>query len=69
MTAPAVKTVKCPACGQPSRWAADNTFRPFCSERCKLIDLGAWAADRYSVAGAPVDPMEAPAQPADPSKH
>jgi len=56
------KTVKCPTCGQPARWADDNAFRPFCSERCKLIDLGAWAAERYAVAGAPLDPMEASTQ-------
>lgn len=68
MTAPPARTVKCPACGQPSRWAADNAFRPFCSERCKLIDLGAWAAERYSIAGAPADPMEAARPADDPSK-
>lgn len=63
------KRVKCPACGQPSRWATDNAFRPFCSERCKLIDLGAWAADRYSISGAPADPMEPAPAPDDLSKH
>jgi endogenous inhibitor of DNA gyrase (YacG/DUF329 family) len=30
-------------------WTADTVWRPFCSERCKLIDLGAWAAERYRV--------------------
>jgi endogenous inhibitor of DNA gyrase (YacG/DUF329 family) len=30
-------------------WTAENRFRPFCSERCKLIDLGAWASERYRV--------------------
>jgi endogenous inhibitor of DNA gyrase (YacG/DUF329 family) len=30
-------------------WSADNKFRPFCSERCKLIDLGAWASESYRV--------------------
>jgi len=64
MTGQRAKTVKCPSCGQPARWAADNAFRPFCSERCKLIDLGAWAAERYSIAGAPLDPMESPEPPA-----
>jgi endogenous inhibitor of DNA gyrase (YacG/DUF329 family) len=34
----------CPRCGEPSVWEG-NEFRPFCSERCKLIDLGAWAND------------------------
>jgi len=33
-------------------WVAENTYRPFCSERCKLIDLGDWAMERFRV---PVD--------------
>jgi endogenous inhibitor of DNA gyrase (YacG/DUF329 family) len=43
------RIVKCPQCGAPVRWTAESTWRPFCSERCKLIDLGAWAAERYRV--------------------
>jgi hypothetical protein len=31
------------------RWSDENRYRPFCSERCKLIDLGAWASDRYAI--------------------
>jgi endogenous inhibitor of DNA gyrase (YacG/DUF329 family) len=38
----------CPRCKQPARWA-ENAFRPFCSERCKMIDLGAWANEDYRV--------------------
>lgn len=38
----------CPRCGQPSTWT-NNEFRPFCSDRCKLIDLGAWANDTYKL--------------------
>ena len=38
----------CPRCKKPARWA-DNPFRPFCSERCKMIDLGAWANEDYRV--------------------
>lgn len=53
-------TVACPTCGTRTRWSVDNAFRPFCSERCKLVDLGAWASDRYTIAGVPADPMEAP---------
>jgi hypothetical protein len=41
--------VRCPQCGGESIWRADNKFRPFCSERCKLIDLGAWASESYRV--------------------
>lgn len=44
--------MKCPTCGQPVKWE-DNPHRPFCSERCKLIDFGRWANDEYSVPGEP----------------
>lgn len=43
------KTVKCPQCGQPSLYAPENAFRPFCSERCRLIDLGEWASEGYRI--------------------
>ncbi|MES1932037.1 hypothetical protein T35B1_05483 [Salinisphaera shabanensis T35B1] len=36
------KTIDCPQCGKPARIAADNPYRPFCSKRCKLVDLGDW---------------------------
>ena len=42
------KTFPCPRCGEPSTWAG-NESRPFCSERCKLIDLGAWANGDYTL--------------------
>jgi endogenous inhibitor of DNA gyrase (YacG/DUF329 family) len=45
---PAPRLVTCPTCGKPVDWAA-SAWRPFCSERCKLIDLGAWATERYRV--------------------
>jgi hypothetical protein len=41
--------VACPNCGKAVAWTAASAFRPFCSERCKLIDLGAWAAEKYRV--------------------
>jgi hypothetical protein len=44
-----VKHVTCPTCGGVSVYAASNLFRPFCSERCKQIDLGAWASERFSL--------------------
>lgn len=46
---PSDRVVPCPRCGKPVEWSAASAFRPFCSERCKLIDLGAWAAERYRV--------------------
>ena len=42
------RTFPCPRCGEASTWEG-NEFRPFCSERCKLIDLGAWASDEYKL--------------------
>jgi endogenous inhibitor of DNA gyrase (YacG/DUF329 family) len=34
--------VPCPTCRRETEWSSDNAFRPFCSERCKMVDLGAW---------------------------
>jgi endogenous inhibitor of DNA gyrase (YacG/DUF329 family) len=47
--------VDCPICGKRVPWVAESRWRPFCSERCKLIDLGDWAAGRHVIAGAPSD--------------
>jgi len=55
----AVKTVACPTCGKHSPFTPENRFRPFCSERCKLIDLGEWATENYRVPdNQPVDVTE-----------
>ncbi len=43
------RIVNCPQCGKPVEWNVDNRFRPFCSERCRLIDLGAWATESYRI--------------------
>jgi len=43
--------VECPTCGKHVAWVADSRWRPFCSERCKLVDLGDWAAERHVVPG------------------
>lgn len=45
------RIVACPQCKAPVPWVPENRYRPFCSERCRLIDLGAWAAGDYRVAG------------------
>jgi endogenous inhibitor of DNA gyrase (YacG/DUF329 family) len=42
--------VICPICKNITTWE-ENPFRPFCSERCKLMDLGAWASEGYRIAG------------------
>ena len=47
MTAPSV--VACPQCGKTVEWTPMSNWRPFCSERCKLIDLGAWATGAYRI--------------------
>ncbi|UOO88124.1 DNA gyrase inhibitor YacG [Vitreoscilla massiliensis] len=52
-----VKTVKCPQCGVAVAWLPENRYRPFCSERCKMIDLGAWAESEYSIAADNEDIM------------
>jgi endogenous inhibitor of DNA gyrase (YacG/DUF329 family) len=43
------RTVRCPACGGPSQYAADNPHRPFCGQRCKSIDFSAWASEQFAV--------------------
>jgi endogenous inhibitor of DNA gyrase (YacG/DUF329 family) len=54
-----LRKVSCPHCGKPALWDPANRYRPFCSERCKLIDLGAWASESYRI---PVsEPSEEPA--------
>ena len=45
--------MKCPTCNKPVVWEG-NSFRPFCSERCKLIDLGKWVDEEYRVPGKQV---------------
>jgi uncharacterized protein len=47
-----VTSVLCPTCKKTSLWETTNAARPFCSERCKAIDLGAWASDAFVVEGA-----------------
>ena len=44
------RLVRCPACGGDSVYASSNPFRPFCCERCKNLDLGAWASESFRVA-------------------
>ncbi|MDM7858773.1 DNA gyrase inhibitor YacG [Thiopseudomonas acetoxidans] len=46
-------SVACPKCEKQVVWSTDNPHRPFCSERCKLIDFGAWANEEHSIPGEP----------------
>jgi endogenous inhibitor of DNA gyrase (YacG/DUF329 family) len=47
MENPILKIVVCPTCNGDSIFAPSNAFRPFCSERCKSIDFGAWASESF----------------------
>jgi len=57
-------TVKCPTCGRSIEWSDQSPFRPFCSERCRVIDLGAWLTEKHAIPDAGTDP--APDAPEDP---
>lgn len=46
-----LRVVKCPSCQRAVVWTAENTFKPFCSERCKLIDLGEWVMEEKRIPG------------------
>lgn len=43
------KKVACPTCGKGVEWRPENAWRPFCSERCKMIDLGQWADEKFKI--------------------
>ncbi len=45
------QNIVCPTCNAKNTWRTDNSFKPFCSARCKLIDLGEWANEQRSIAG------------------
>ncbi|CAH0534440.1 DNA gyrase inhibitor YacG [Vibrio stylophorae] len=50
---PELTYVKCPTCQNQVAWQESSEFRPFCSKRCQLIDLGEWADEEKRIAGAP----------------
>lgn len=56
-------TVRCPTCGRLVEWTEAQPFRPFCGERCKLIDLGAWATETYALPAAAEQPPADPEAP------
>lgn len=51
MTRQQTLTVACPTCNKAVVWTAEEKFKPFCSERCKLIDLGDWATEAHKIPG------------------
>ncbi len=51
MTETTPRILACPTCGNFVKWTPKNEHRPFCSDRCKLIDLGAWADEQHTIPG------------------
>ena len=49
------RTVPCPSCGKPALFAPSNPWRPFCGERCRVKDLGAWASESYRIPAKPAE--------------
>ena len=60
--------VKCPTCHRDLQWES-APFRPFCSERCRLIDLGAWLTGQRAIPGDSAPPTENPVTDGRPSKN
>jgi uncharacterized protein len=54
------RTVACPTCRKRVDWTPEAKWRPFCSERCKLIDFGAWANESYRIPAVERDDDEPP---------
>jgi uncharacterized protein len=52
-------TIECPTCKKVIAYQ-NNPFRPFCSKRCRLIDLGDWASEKHRIPGEKVDPSKLP---------
>lgn len=44
-----INKIVCPICSKKNTWQKENPYRPFCSERCRLLDLGEWASENYRV--------------------
>ncbi len=61
--------VNCPVCSTKVPWNEHSRWRPFCSERCKLIDLGDWAAERHVIPGSTPEASEETPDGEPPPKH
>jgi hypothetical protein len=57
---PVSRSVGCPVCGARVPWNASSPYRPFCSERCRLIDLGQWASEGYRIPQSQSEPPDEP---------
>jgi len=52
------RLIICPSCQKEHHWQTSKPWSPFCSERCKLLDLGAWASEQHRIPGEDVVPIE-----------
>ncbi len=52
------RQVNCPHCQKTVQWCEESPFRPFCSQRCQLIDFGDWAEEKHRIAGEAASPPE-----------
>ncbi len=50
--------VRCPTCQRELTWSDEFPWRPFCSERCRMVDLGAWFAEGRAITGDPEDALK-----------
>jgi uncharacterized protein len=66
LTTPAERNVPCPSCRKPALFSERNPWRPFCSERCRSVDLGAWASERFRV---PAETSPGDHEAAEPREH
>jgi len=66
----AARTVPCPTCKRPVVYDSHNRWRPFCTERCRIADLGAWASEQFRVVASdkPADDQAAPDRAETPSQ-
>jgi endogenous inhibitor of DNA gyrase (YacG/DUF329 family) len=63
------RSVTCPTCQKPVEWSAAAPWRPFCSERCKLIDLGAWMSEERAIPGEELPVIQETSDQSGPPRH
>lgn len=51
----ATRVVACPHCGKPVEWSEKSPWKPFCSERCRMVDLGEWFDESHAIPGESAD--------------
>lgn len=60
-----MREVSCPHCGKPVEWSPASKWRPFCSERCRMIDLGQWFGEEHAIPGEDAGDVEGALGPGD----